>query len=526
MAKKYDVVVVGSGHNGLITAAYLAKAGLSVCVLESNERAGGGTMTMELTVPGFKHDICSVAHTMIQANPLIKNDELGLKSKYGLNYINPECISGVFFDDGSVLEFYSDMEKTCQSIAKFSQRDAEAYRVFNKQVWQMLDMLVMGMFNPAPGFGAQAAMMDQSPEGREMLRAQAISAWDFIDEWFEHDKVKIALARYSSEAMTNPFDHGTGMSFYIILPYMHKYGSGLPVGGSGKLPEVLIQCIEDHAGTIKVSSPVKEFKISGSEVTGVVLTTGEEILANKAVVSSLNVKQVFPDMLPGAQLPDGFVRNVRNLKHSTIQPFTLHMALNEMPKFKVPGLENFFWVEKSHASVEGFARTFRELEFGNPKRDFTAYTFQHNFDKSRVPEGKHLIHIYAFQPYNLKDGGAKRWDDIGQEVADAFLEDLRAVTTNMGDDNILGKHFMTPLDFERKNPSMMRADITHLGTFNWQLAGNRPVPGWAQYRMPLKKFYMTGSSTHPGGGVTGGSGRNAAMAIMEDLGIDFEKLIK
>jgi phytoene dehydrogenase-like protein len=147
MAEKYDVIVAGGGHNGLIAACYLAKAGVKVCVVERNDKLGGAVMTRELTVPGFKHDVCSVAHTMLQANPLIRNDELRLKAKFGLQYANPQKMTAAFFDDGSVLEFYTDLERTCESIAQFSQHDAEAYRRFNHQVFQTLDMIVMGMFS-------------------------------------------------------------------------------------------------------------------------------------------------------------------------------------------------------------------------------------------------------------------------------------------------------------------------------------------------------------------------------------------
>src|SRR5277367_1066536 len=328
MSEKYDIVIAGGGHNALVLGCYLAKAGVKVCVVERNEKVGGGVMTREYTLPGFKHDTHSVAHTIIQGNPLIQRDELGLKSKYGLRYVNPDKMTAAIFEDGTILEFYSDLERTCQSIAKFSQRDADAYRRFNNQVMENLDMLVMGMFSVPPTAGAQAAMMDQSPEGRELMRTQAISSWDLIDEWFEHPKIKIALARYASEAMTNPFDNGTGFGFYIILPFMHKYGAGIPVGGSGALTDALIRCLESHGGAYKLNSPIKQFKLAGQDAAGVVLATGEEILATKGVISTLHVKQAFPDMVPGFKLPDAFERGVRVAKHASIRPFTLHLALH------------------------------------------------------------------------------------------------------------------------------------------------------------------------------------------------------
>jgi phytoene dehydrogenase-like protein len=189
------------------------------------------------------------------------------------------------------------------------------------------------------------------------------------------------------------------------------------------------------------------------------------------------------------------------------------------------GVDHFFWVERSHSHIEEFAQAFRDLEYGYQRRDFAAYVGQHKVDPSRIPAGKGALHIYAFAPYNLKDGGTAVWDEVGEEIAEGFLSDLREMTTNMGSDNIIGEKIITPLDMERNNPSMRKADIGHLGLYNWQLGGNPPVPGWGQYKTPVNKLYMSGASTHPGGGVTGGSGRNVAQVILEELDIDFGKLV-
>ena len=526
MSNDYDVVIAGGGHNALVLGCYLAKAGLEVCIVERNEKLGGGVMTREYTLPGFRHDTHSVAHTLIQGNPLIRNDELGLKAKYGLKYINPDKMTAAIFDDDSILEFYSDIDRTCDAIARFSQHDADAYRAFNEQVFKTLDMLVMGMFSVPPSPGVQAAMLDQSAEGRELMRTQAISSWDLIEEWFEHPKVKIALARYASEAMTNPFDNGTGFGFYIILPYMYRYGTGVPVGGSWALAEALQHCFSDLGGSVRLDSTVKEILVEGGEARGLVLEGGEQIRARNAVVSSLHVQQLFPHMVPGFRLPDGFNRSVQRLKYASIQPFQIHMALNEDPKFKVgDSVDDFFWIEKSHSDVEEFARAFRDLEYGYPRRDFACYVGQHKVDPTRVPPGKGALHLYGFAPYNLKDGGPQKWDEIGKQVYDGFVADLRSITTNMDDDNILGYNFLTPLDLERHDNAMKHADIGHIGLYSWQLGGNRPVPGWGQYKTPVPKLYMCGASTHPGSGVTGGSGRHAAQVGREDLGRDFEAVI-
>jgi phytoene dehydrogenase-like protein len=211
------------------------------------------------------------------------------------------------------------------------------------------------------------------------------------------------------------------------------------------------------------------------------------------------------------------------LKYAALQPMTVHLALNEPARFTAGnGIDDFYWVETGHSDPDAFAQGFQELKRGIPRDDFAIYVQQFRADPTRVPEGKATMHIYAFVPLDLKDGGRDKWDEIGEQWADRFIDGLRKVAPNVTAENILGKHFMTPLDIIRYNISLVNGDIQHLGFYSWQLGGNRPVPGWGQYRTPVNKLYMTAGSTHPGGGVTGGPGRNAAQVIFEDLGLDFD----
>lgn len=525
MSGNYDVVIAGAGHNALILGCYLAKAGITTLIVERSDRAGGSVATRELTGPGFKQDVCSVSHSLIMGNPLMRNDELQLLSKYGLQYNHPERISALLFDDGTVLEFWSDLERTAASIARISTKDADNYRRFVETVDKTLDMLVMGMFSVPPDPGVQAMMMNASPEGQELMRLQAISAWDLICEWIEHPKIRIALARYASETMMDPFDNGTGFGFYLILPYMYKFGLGIAVGGSGALADALVRCFNDHGGTIRLNAPVKRILLEGQTARGLVLDDGEVIRAEKAVVAGLHVAQVFPHMVEGAELPPGFLHRIDVLKYAALQPMTVHLALKEPAHFTAGhGIDDFYWVETGHADVDEFAQGFQDLKRGIPRDDFAIYVQQFRADATRVPDGMAQLHIYAFVPLDLKDGGRAKWDEIGEEWANRFIENLRKIAPNVMPENILGMHFMTPLDIIRYNTSLVNCDIQHLGFYSWQLGGNRPVPGWGQYRMPIERLYLTAGSTHPGGGVTGGPGRNAAQVIFEDLGLDFDSV--
>ncbi len=523
-AEKHEVVVIGGGHNGLIVAAYLAKAGVDVCVVEMKDEVGGGVITKELTLPGFKHDPASVMHGMISANPLIHRDELGLKSKYGLNYLFHDKEFAVIFPDDRALVFYRDIDKTCESISRFSQRDAEAYRKFNKAATQMLRIASVAMFSPPPSWGTMMSLFDASEEGREFLRIVLSSAIDVVEDWFESDEMKIALSRFASEVMVGPHEKGTGNAMFFVAS-LHTWGWGMPAGGSGELTRALAALIGDSGGTIKVSSPVKSVKVERGEAKGVILESGGEIMATKAVVSNVNVKQLFLNMLKPEELPTGLPDRVRRIKPATFSALNQAFALNEPPKYKAgQEVDTAFFAECAPYPLEEFLRAFEEYSYGIPNTKLPVLVTPTVIDPSRAPKGKHTLYLYHYEPYNLKDGGPSRWDEIKQEIADSVLETARKHITNLGGDNILGRWIMSPLDIERYFPSMLAGDIGHIGQFLTQFFAHRPLAGLGQYRTPIGKLYLCGASTHPGLGVSG-SGRATVQVIMEDLGINFKKVI-
>ena len=524
-AKKHDVIVIGGGHNGLIVAAYLVKAGVDVCVLESLNKVGGAVITRDLPIPGFKYDVAAHVHATIQANPLIHRDELGLKARYGLKYISPEIPIAVVFPDQRALIFYRDIDKTCQSISQFSQRDSENYRRFYDYTKQLLKVAQIATFSPVPSWGAMMSFLSSSEEGREYIRLIMSSAMDVVEEWFESAELRIALTRYASEVMVGPCDKGTGnVMFFVSL--MHSWGMAIPEGGSGKLTEALAAFVTDNGGTIKVSSPVKSIKVLGNKAKAVVLENGEEIEANKAVVSNVNVKQLYLDLLKPDDLPSGFQNKVRLIKFATFSGIVQNIALNESPRFKAGGdVDKAFQVEIVPHSIEEFSRIFDDLRYGIPSTKIPLVMTPTLVDtKKRAPNGKHVLCLYHYEPYSLKDGGPAMWDVKGQEIADAILETTREYTTNMGQENILGRWFTTPAEMERILPAMLHGDLGHIGHFLNQSYANRPLIGWGNYKTPMDNIYMCGASTHPGLGVNGG-GRAAVQAIMGELGIDFRKVI-
>lgn len=524
MSKQFDVVVVGAGHNPLIAAAYMAKAGLSVLVLEKNSWIGGGVVTRELTLPGFKHDPHSTVHNLIQANPLIMKDELGLKSKFGLDYIRPEVSFASVYDDGTSLLTYYDLDKTCESIAQFSRRDAEVYRAHIGRVSKLIPMFANGLFMPPAPFGTFLAMLEQSPEGRDLMGVMHKSAFDIIDGLFESDKAKIHFLKISSEAMSGPEEKGTGLVFNMLTGFLHTYQGAFPRGGSGALTDALAACLQSYGAEIRTDSDVRRILVEGGKAQGVELASGEKIMAKRAVIASIH-PHVLGEYVEG--LDERLIANAKDTQHSGYSSINSHYALNEAPRYKaMQGLPPAALVECLPARMEDFRTEFDDLRYGRlPKHPSLVCGTHTNFDPSRAPAGKATLYLYSFAPYELAEGGAASWDEVKEQVADSLLETFRKYTDNMDASNILARHVESPLDYERTSRTFRRGDISGIGRYLNQFLGRRPTPELAQYAVPgATGLYLSGPFMHPGGGVIGG-GRPTARKIAGDLGINFDQLV-
>ena len=416
MSKEYDVVIAGGGHNGLIAAGYLAKAGLNVCVVERREYVGGGVVTREVTLPGFKQDIASVDQALIQPSPLIQNDELKLVSKYGLKYIKPSSenptLLSAFGDGRSWSMYYKNIEKTCASIEKFSKRDADSYYKLYQYSSGVSGMMMGGMFSPPPPFGALISALEQmGDEGQELLRIFLISAMDLLDEWFESDEVKMVFARLCHEMCQSPYANGSALVPFLSISMLTNYGSAIPQGGAGVLCEKLEQCIKALGGTIRTSSTVNSIKVEEGRAKGVVLENGEEVTAKKAVISSLSVKQLFLQMLDEKWLPKGFQHKVRRLKHGKWGGFLSVYALNNAPDWKVEEANRAFmlFAHPTNSLVE-YMKVENAFKAGITDTGEPIVVCQTRFDPTRAPEGKHTLYLYHLEPYHLQ-GGASRWDE-------------------------------------------------------------------------------------------------------------------
>ena len=512
----YDVIAIGSGHNGLVAAAYAAVAGKRVLVLERNAWFGGGVVTRELTLPGFRHDQHSMSHIFIQGNPMLVNDELGLKSKYGLEYLFPEVPMMSVFEDGRTLKLYRDSEKSAASIAQFSRKDAESFRKVSAQAAAWLPMIQASLYTPPMPVGAGNAMLDSSYEGRELWRVMQMSSHDHLCELFESDEVRMHFARVAGENLVSPDEKATGIGMYVFLGFLEKFGFGVARGGSGSLTASLIRCIEDHGGAVIASAPVREVTASGGRATGVVLDDGTRHSARDAVIGAIH-PHLLPQMVP-AMAPQA-AQDALRTQITDAACITIHAALDAPLQFRAPDVDAVM-IELMPDSYETLRRAFDDLRYGGFVRTpLIGIGSLSQFDPSRVPEGKAILHAWDYVPYNRPDG--RSWDEAKPDYADVMIGRMADFIPNIRD-IILQAHIDSPVDMERTSPSFLRGDLHGIATTTYQSGAHRPTPELGQYRVPdVDRLYLVGPFQHPGGGVFG-AGRATAQVMFEDLDVDFE----
>jgi phytoene dehydrogenase-like protein len=520
----YDVIAIGSGHNGLVAAAYMAVAGKKVLVLERNSWFGGGVVTRELTVPGFLHDQHSMAHIFIQANPLIQNDELGLLSKYGLRYIYPETPMISVFPDGETLRLYCNREKNYQEIARFSKKDAESYLRFAELGASFLPALTATLYSPPAPVGAMYAMMDQSREGRELMAIMLKSAYDIVMEWFESDRVRLHFMRVVSENLIGPEEKGTGVGLFMFASFLEKYGIGVPVGGSGSLTRALVSCIEAHGGTVTANTTVEKVLVKGGRAVGVKTADGRTYNAKDGVIGAIH-----PHLL--SRFVDGLdpkvVQSAEKVQLTSNCVLTIHAALNEPLKFKAGDhVGKAMMIELLPPSLDHLRQHFDDLRYGRiPQQPLIGLGTPSNIDPSRVPPGKATMHAWDYCPYELPDGGAARWDTYKTTFVERMLRHMSLYIDNLTPENIIAYHSDSPLDMERTSPSFQRGDIHGVAPYLHQFGAHRPTPDLGQNTVPgVDRLYLVGPFQHPGGGVFG-AGRATAMRMCDDLKMDFEKIV-
>jgi phytoene dehydrogenase-like protein len=521
MSDRFDIVVAGAGHNSLVATAYLAKAGYRCLVLEGRPILGGGVKSAELTLRGFIHDVCSSAHNGIHGNPLLRNNELKL-GDYGLEYIYPDPVFHMPFPDGSYLTQWRDLDRTCAEFAKFSKKDGEAYRRMIAEYELVKPLLNANTFTPM-GFGKPLNdRLNEIPHGKLWQRRLAMSAWEILRDTFEDDHCR-AFMTGCPHALQPLQDSFTGRVAYLPL-HQQRESRPLPKGGSGALTDALVRFIVAHHGTVLPNKWVKQLIVENKKCVGVECHDGSAYHADKAVLSTIHIKQLV-DMAPRDLWGQDFIDGVDTWQ-AGLTLFATNFAMKEPPKYAVDGGT----LSPVHSGMmAGTDRALRmsvdyangDVNLDHPPLHIICCSIA---DPSRAPRDMHTVKIVAYQPYALKEG-PQHWDAIKENVADANLKYLQKFSPNLTDDKVLARTIESPLDLERMNPHNWHGSC-HAGASGPSQSGPlRPMLGWAQHRMPIAGLYQTGATTHPGGSVTGGPGRNAATVMLKDFGTTIEEVV-
>jgi phytoene dehydrogenase-like protein len=524
MSETADVVVAGGGHNSLITAAYLTKAGHECLVLDARQIPGGGAATEELLGPGYRIDSCSTGHTLIRVNPLLLRDELGLHSDYGLEYFEPDPVGHVAFPDGEQLTQWLDLDRTCAEIERFSARDAESYRRLIAEYDEVKELYGRARATP-PGFGPSLQeLLLEHPRGRIWLRRNAITAWDVIRREFEDPHVRAYMAWQAFQTLVPLDAAGSGVNAYSIVFGRQRRSWSIPRGGSGSLTQALVRYLEDNGSTVLCDRRVSRLVLENGRCVGVETDDGERYLARTAVLSTIHVKHLV-NMAPAETWGEEFLYGVDTYDVG-IPGMAAYFATTAEPLFETP--------DGSRSAVSAGTVSWAEdvIEFGRAVRDRRPYdgipwllmATPTLVDPDRAPPGHHTVKLLSPQTKELPERYAS-WDERKEDLAERQLAHLRPYVPNLTPENIVARYVKSPEDIERGNAHMIDGAF-HGGDRSYAFSGpNRPVPGWADHRTPIPGLYQTGGTTSVGGSITGVPGRNAAIVMLSDLGESPEEVM-
>jgi phytoene dehydrogenase-like protein len=514
----YDTIIVGGGHNGLVCAGYLARAGQRVAVLEKYPVLGGYTTTEEPPhAPGYHLNIGALEHVAVFDTPLIKDLEL---ERYGLRYLFREALYLFPFRDGTDIPVYRSVERTAAAIAEISPRDAEVYPHFVEFSNAFLGILGAVSLVPPPTFGELAALMDAQVglDTDQVLRTLLTSPQSVLDEWFDHPKVKAAIGYYGAHTQTAPSQIGAGFA-PCILASSHTAGAARPEGGTGELCASLARAIAAHGGTVRTGAEVRRILVQKGRVAGVELTGGEQVSAAR-VVAAIDARRVFLDLVEEQHTTAELRRQVRNIRiaGTNISEFKIDAALNgPLDWSRTPrGPEFAAGMNLLCPSLEYLEQAFGDIHSGRtPENPAMMVCMASALDPTLAPPGKHTLWLSAFAPFDRRDG--RSWDEAKEEYAERLLDVCSQYVPNIR--AVLGERILTaPLDWYRRTGSI-RANPNHLDMTLDQILGYRPTKALSQYRTPVGGLYLSGSGTHPGGGVSGNPGYNTAQVVLQDLGL-------
>ena len=525
MPNKYDAIIIGGGHNGLINAAYLARAGLKVLVLEQRYLVGGATVTEEL-YPGFKYTVFSYVVSLMRPE-IIRDLDL---PRHGLTVLPLESTLTPL-SDGTCLYRDNDHYRTLRDIARFSQRDAEAYEDYGRTMLFMAKAVkyMLGIIPPDPtkinpkdlfglaGLGKH--LLGLSEENLHMLiKLMTMSSADFLEQWFETDVLKATLAA-SGIIGTFLGPRSPGTAYVLLHHYMGEIDGnfrtwGFAKGGTGAIAEAIASAARELGVEIQTETAVEKVIVKGGKVAGVALKNGNEFLSD-VVVSSLDPNMTFLKLIDAEHLPVDLLASIKKFKFNGSSG-KVNLALDAAPDLKcMPGYgPHLRGAISISPSVDYLERAYDDAKYGNfSQKPYIDIIIPSMIDPDMAPPGKHVMSCFVqYAPYNLKEG---TWEERREEFGDTVINTVAEYIPNLKD-IILHRQVITPLDIEQ-TIGLSQGNIFAGELSLSQLFFLRPAAGIAKYRTPVKNYYQCGSGTHPGGGIMGAPGRLAAMEILKDL---------
>ncbi len=526
MGQHYDVIVIGGGHNGLVNAAYLARAGKKVLCLERRHVLGGAAVTEEI-FPGFHFSECSYVVSLLRPE-IIRELDL---PRHGLEILP---LDGTFtpMPNGDHLWRVNDHAKTQREIRRHSRVDAEAYDEFSKMMVPICRFVkpILSMIPPDPTtlnprdlhklyFLGRRLQRLSSDERYTLIQLMTMSAADFLDQWFETDVLKATM---SASGIIGTFlgIRSPGTAYVLLHHYMGEIDGafrswGFSRGGTGAISNAIASAAREAGVEIRAQAGVGKILVKNGCARGVVLESGEEISATR-VSSSVDPHLTFEKFLDPQELPGDFLEDVRRYKYRGSSG-KVNLALEGLPNFKcLPGLgAHLRGAISISPSVEYMERAYDDAKYGRfSRRPYIDVVIPSLTDPSVAPPGKHILSCFVqYAPYKLAPGEPS-WDDQREKFGDTVVETLSEHAPNLKK-IITGRQVLTPLDLEREF-GLTQGNIFQGELSLEQLFFLRPVPGWAYYRTPIHNLYMCGSATHPGGGIMGAPGRIASQVILND----------
>jgi phytoene dehydrogenase-like protein len=525
---KFDAIIIGAGHNGLVTAAYLAQAGRKVLVLERREMVGGCAVTEEIW-PGYRVSTGAYLSSLLQER-IVRELEL---DRYGYKVDAKDPAFFSVFPDGGHFFMWQDRAKTLAEIARFSRRDADVYPAYEDQLERLSKVVESLLLTTPPQFPPRGVLdfvdyLRVAGRLRGLSRKDMValvkvftqSAADFLDEWFESEQVKVTLATDGViGANGGPRSPGTA---YILLHHCmggvagHRGLWGFVRGGMGSVSEAIAASARAKGAIIRTAAPVRKILVRAGRAHGVVLENGEEMEAN-AIASNLDPKATFLSLLGEHELEPDFVTAIRQFRTEGTSA-KINLALSGLPEFcAYPGASGPHHRATMHIcpSIEYVERAWDDAKYGCPsQRPLLELTIPTMYDTSLAPPGRHIMGIFLqYAPYTLREG---TWDELREPFGDRVIGLIEEYVPNIRS-IIEHRQILTPLDLERRF-GITGGNIFHGEMSLDQMFVMRPVAGWARYRTPIDGLFLCGSGAHPGGGVMGAPGYNCAREMLKTSG--------